>query len=248
MEASSFKTIRKLWTDYYPENEPAKNLSIEDLVSLEEQALIPFPYCYTFFDFKMDTMLFVSKSFDAIYGLSPEEIYEAAQLPFEHVHPDDKTAVIKYVQRQWSTFTGPEKKDIRNRIICIENRICSRSGITKHILHQNEVVGFNSDGRPRIVLSRFIDTNTLHRAKDNRYVSYFVYNRESNEIEDQHKTLIEAQQPIELTNSEQKVQALVQQGLTSKDIAEKLEVSVQTVRTHRKNIRSKQRRTNNANS
>ena len=248
MEASKFKTIRKLWTDYYPEKEPAKNLSIEDLVSLEEQALLPFPYCYTFFDFKTDTMLFASQSFGNIYGFSADEIYEAPQLPFEHVHPEDKPAVVQYVQRQWSTFTGPEKKDIRNRIICIENRIRSRNGITKHILHQNEVVGFNSDGRPRIVLSRFIDTNTLHRAKDNRHVTYFVYNRESNEIEDQHKTLIEAQQPIELTNSEQKVQALVQKGLTSNDIAEKLEISVQTVRTHRKNILSKQRKTNNANS
>ncbi|MFP8489726.1 hypothetical protein ACKGJO_11620 [Gracilimonas sp. Q87] len=49
MEASSFKNIRKLWTDYYPEKEPVQNLSVEDLVSLEEQALIPFPYCYTFF-------------------------------------------------------------------------------------------------------------------------------------------------------------------------------------------------------
>ncbi len=244
MVASSFKTIRKLWTDYYPEKEPVKNLSIEDLVSLEEQALIPFPYCYTFFDFKTDTLLFASKSFDNIYGLSPEEIYEAAQLPFEHVHPEDKPAVIQYVQRQWSTFTGPEKKDIRNRIICIENRICSRSGITKHILHQNEVVGFNSDGRSRIVLSRFIDTNTLHQAKDNRYVSYFVYNRDSNEIEDQHKTLIKAHQRVALTESEQRIQNMVQQGLTSKDIAEKLDISVQTVRTHRKNIRSKQREGN----
>lgn len=241
MEASSFRPIRKLWTDYYPEKESSINLSIEDLVSLEEQTLIPYPYCYTFFDLKTDTMLFVSNTFNNIYGLSPEEIYEAAQLPFEHVHPEDKPAVIKYVQRQWSTFTGPKKKDIRNRIICIENRICSRSGITRHILHQNEVVGFNSDGRPRIVLSRFIDTNTLHQATDNRYVSYFVYNRVTNKIEDEHKTLVDPQPELSLTESEQRIQKMIQQGMTSKEMADELEVSVQTVRTHRKNIRFKQR-------
>ncbi|HKK24967.1 MAG TPA: LuxR C-terminal-related transcriptional regulator [Gracilimonas sp.] len=241
MDTTDFKVIRKLWTDYYSENEPTESMSIEDLVALEEQALIPFPYCYTFFDFATDTMLFASKSFETIYGLPPEEIYEAAQLPFEQVHPEDKPAVLKYVQRQWSTFTGPEKMDIRNRIICIENRICTRNGITKHILHQNEVVGFTGEGKPRIVLSRFIVTNTLHQASDNRYVSYFVYNRETNEIEDQHKTLISTQQEVPLTESEQRIQNMIQQGLTSKEMAGELKVSVQTVRTHRKNIRSKQR-------
>lgn len=241
MDTTDFKVIRKLWTDYYSENEPTESMSIEDLVTLEEQALIPFPYCYTFFDFASDTMLFVSRGFETIYGLSPEEIYEATQLPFEQVHPEDKPAVIKYVQRQWSTFTGPEKMDIRNRIICIENRICSRGGITKHILHQNEVVGFTEEGKPRIVLSRFIETNTIHKAKDDRYVSYFVYNRETNAIEDQHKTLIDPQPDVPLTESEQRIQTMLQKGLTSKEMADKLEVSVQTVRTHRKNIRSKQR-------
>lgn len=246
MEATNYKTIRKLWTDYYSEKEIAKNLSLKNLISVEDQTLIPFPYCYTFYDMKASSLMYVSPNFKKIYALSPKEIYEGEHLPFEHVHIDEKTAVVQYIQRQWNTFSGSKRKSIKGRIACIENRICSRDGLVKHILHQNEVVGYTSEDKPRIVLSRFIDTSPLHRAADNRYVSYFVYNRETNEIEDQHKTLISASQSPRLTESEQKIQEMIEQGLTSKDIALKLDISVQTVRTHRKNIRSKQREVSDA--
>lgn len=182
------------------------------------------------FDCYTKKFVFVSDNIPELYGLDSHRLFIDGHQPvIEVVHPDDiyyGLLVRKKIYSILSSFSNEEKMDYK---AIHEMRVRNLRGEYIRIIEQEQVIETDKSGNIWLMLS-VIDVDASHESE---IVKSHLYNFKTGEqiFIDLSDTLNEP-----LTNRELEVLRLMKQGSLSKEIANTLKVSINTVNTHRRNI------------
>ena len=182
------------------------------------------------FDCYTKKFVFVSDNIPELYGLDSHRLFLAAHHPvIEAEHPHDihyGLLVRKKIYSILSSFSNEEKMDYK---AIHEMRVRNLRGEYIRIIEQEQVIESDKSGNIWLMLS-VIDVDASHESE---IVKSHLYNFKTGEqiFIDLSDTLNEP-----LTNRELEVLRLMKQGSLSKEIANTLKVSINTVNTHRRNM------------
>lgn len=178
---------------------------------------------------------FASGNFSLIFGYDPvsiETIREQGDLLEERIHPDDRLQLVEY-QIEHGLFIyslPPEERNEYQQIF--QYRMLNAHGEYVNVISRQQVVEKDRSGKAWIIMGIMdispdqILSKTIKRT---------VVNRETGEIVPPRQVL----SGKHLTRREKEILLLIRQGFLSKEIADKLNLSIHTVNNHRKNILEK---------
>ena len=174
--------------------------------------------------------VFLSDKFGHYYYVT-EYIETSQELNIENlVHPDDLEVVRRIDKKVWEFLdTLPEEEKLTYKYI-YEMRILDRGKYVR-MIYQMRLLAFKDDNFLAIGM---IDLAPEQSA--NTSVRFQIKNCLTDEIV---PFVIESATDALLTPREREILALAKEGMFSKEISEKLNISIHTVNRHRQNILEK---------
>lgn len=197
---------------------------------------------YSVFDMDKNAYLLKSSKFKRLLGyVNPEDI-ENDDLELFHriIHPDDLSFVMETENEAYNFYKNlpaSEKKDYK---LVYDFRVKNASGIYMRFIHQFIVLEQDRSGKSWLAL--IVTDLIAERATDDRPQRRMINIRSgklhlfNNDDSYNSATL--------LTKRETEILGLIAQGLDSRDISDRLFISVNTVNNHRQNILIKTRSEN----
>ena len=174
--------------------------------------------------------VFLSDKFGHYYYVT-EYIETSQELNIENlVHPDDLEVVRRIDKKVWEFLdTLPEEEKLTYKYI-YEMRILDRGKYVR-MIYQMRLLAFKDDNFLAIGM---IDLAPEQSA--NTSVRFQIKNCLTDEVV---PFTIETATDVLLTPREREILALAKEGMFSKEISEKLNISIHTVNRHRQNILEK---------
>ena len=174
--------------------------------------------------------VFLSDKFGHYYYVT-EYIEPPQELNIENlVHPDDLEVVRRIDKKVWEFLdTLPEEEKLTYKYI-YEMRILDRGKYVR-MIYQMRLLAFKDDNFLAIGM---IDLAPEQSA--NTSVRFQIKNCLTDEVV---PFAIESATDVLLTPREREILALAKEGMFSKEISEKLNISIHTVNRHRQNILEK---------
>jgi DNA-binding CsgD family transcriptional regulator len=195
------------------------------------------------FDLFKKTHVYTSISYKNRLGLSDE--FSNGLDGFERImHPDDRFIVTKSGYHFMKMVLKADREELRNYKLIYDFRIRTMaSGVENHdksdinwirMTEQQSVLEFDKKGNPWLALSIMNISPDQNSERPGR-------SRLINQITEQviDYTAKSESSIFNLSVRETEILRLISKGLSSKQIADKLFISVHTVNTHRQNIISK---------
>ena len=178
--------------------------------------------------------VFLSDKFGHYYYVTEyvtEDIQASDELNIEKlVHPDDLEVVRRIDKKVWEFLdTLPEEEKLTYKYI-YEMRVLDRGKYVR-MIYQMRILAFKDDN--------FLGMGIIDLAPEqsaNTSVRFQIKNCLTDEVV---PFAIESATDTLLTPREREVLALAKQGMFSKEISEKLNISIHTVNRHRQNILEK---------
>lgn len=192
-------------------------------------------YYYFIFIPPLRQIEFASDSISSVLGYDPKEF--TIEMMVEHIHPEDlpyftdfEAAVVNFKMN-----LPPDK--IMKYKSRYNYRLRKKSGEYIHILQQSVTVQTDEEGAA--IRNLVIHTDISHLKEDNKKsLSFIGLEGEPSFIDYQlEKRFIKSESIF--TDREKEILALLSQNYSTKEIADTLFISAQTVGTHRKNIHAK---------
>ena len=174
--------------------------------------------------------VFLSDRFGHYYYVT-EYIETSQELNIENlVHPDDLEVVRRIDKKVWEFLdTLPEEEKLAYKYI-YEMRVLDRGKYVR-MIYQTRLLAFKDDN---FLAMGMIDLAPEQSA--NTSVRFQIKNCLTDEVV---PFTIESATDVLLTPREREILALAKEGMFSKEISEKLNISVHTVNRHRQNILEK---------
>ena len=186
--------------------------------------------CLYVIDFSQNSITF-AKGFEAFLGYKDDMISLGTYL--EKVHPDDIDLVGR-IGAATIEHTHRNPKENKDNVLYISFRIRNSENEYIKVLSQSSVLELDQDGQ---MISSLIKVSDLSFLEDGEVVRYkFV--AENLDQEDFKRKIYQGNNNL-FTKRELDIIKKIAKGLTSKEIAETLEISRHTVATHRKKIMKK---------
>ena len=174
--------------------------------------------------------VFLSDRFGHYYYVT-EYIEPPQELNIENlVHPDDLEVVKRIDKKVWEFLdTLPEEEKLAYKYI-YEMRVLDRGKYVR-MIYQTRLLVFKDDN---FLAMGMIDLAPEQSA--NTSVRFQIKNCLTDEVV---PFVIESATDVLLTPREREILALAKEGMFSKEISEKLNISIHTVNRHRQNILEK---------
>lgn len=178
---------------------------------------------------------FASDNFAHLFGYNPawiKTIWKQGDLLEERIHPDDRKQLMEY-QIEHGQFIYSLPQEERNDYQQIfQIRMLNARQEYVNVVSRQQVILKDKSEKAWIIMG--VMDISPDQMPANR-IKRTVINRKTGEI------LVSATLPAEelLTKREIEILVLIRQGLLSKEIAYKLNLSIYTVNNHRKNIMAK---------
>ena len=174
--------------------------------------------------------VFLSDKFGHYYYVT-EYIETSQELNIENlVHPDDLEVVRRIDKKVWELLdTLPEEEKLAYKYI-YEMRVLDRGKYVR-MIYQMRLLAFKDDN---FLAMGMIDLAPEQSA--NTSVRFQIKNCLTDEVV---PFTIETATDVLLTPREREILALAKEGMFSKEISEKLNISIHTVNRHRQNILEK---------
>ena len=174
--------------------------------------------------------VFLSDRFGHYYYVT-EYIETSQELNIEKlVHPDDLEVVRRIDKKVWEFLdTLPEEEKLTYKYI-YEMRVLDRGKYVR-MIYQTRLLAFKDDN---FLAMGMIDLAPEQSA--NTSVRFQIKNCLTDEVV---PFAIESATDVLLTPREREILALAKEGMFSKEISEKLNISIHTVNRHRQNILEK---------
>lgn len=188
---------------------------------------------YAVYDMSKDNYLLASAEQKKLFGEEQKgknQNYGTAIL-YQNIHPDDLHFVLEtdsMVYRFFSQLPSAEKKDYK---LVYNFRVKNTEGFYRHYIHQSIILEQDKNGRAWLVL---IITDLLSEQVTDKRLQRRMINMKTGKLHlfnDQ-----ESNSELLLTKRETEVLSLIERGYDSKNISNKLCISVNTVNNHRQNI------------
>lgn len=185
------------------------------------------------FDCCTKKFVFVSDNIPQSYGIDPERLFINGHEPvLEIIHPGDIHYGLLVRKKIYSLLSSLSAEEKMKHKMVHEMRVKNVRGEYIRIIEQEQAIELDKSGNIWLMLS-VIDVDASHESE---ITKSHLYNFETGEqiFIDLSDTLEES-----LTNRELSVLQLMKQGLLSKEIAHSLNVSINTINTHRQNCKLK---------
>lgn len=168
-----------------------------------------------------------------LFGLTVEDFLKKGHDPaFDLIHPDDVELIVLTRKKAYQLLEALPVEEVKEYKLVHEFRFRNIQGNYVRITEQEQVIELDSDGVIRLMLSVFnIDAGDAKEP-----VRSHIYNFKKGE-----QIFIELSDTLEepLTLRETEILKLIRNGLLSKEISDRLGISVNTVNVHRQNIFNK---------
>ena len=178
---------------------------------------------------------FASENFSDLFGYHPasiKTIRKQGDLLEERIHPDDRVQLTEF-QIEHGQFIYSLPPECRNDYQqTFQIRILNSMQQYVNVISRHQVLQKDKNGKAWIIMG--VMDISPDQTLSNK-VRRTVINRKTGEI----ITAALMPEELQLTNREKEVLLLIRQGLLSKEIADRLSISIYTVNNHRKNILAK---------
>jgi DNA-binding CsgD family transcriptional regulator len=196
-------------------------------------------------DYQTQKYLYVSKECKSILGYTAESIIEKGHPWFlSKLHKDDLLAFTKPVFESFVNYTRSlPLSEIKNSRFSINYRICRNDGSYIQLFDQHIILEADNSGNPLLVFGVCTDI-TAHKSDTKVVFSISQFDDNLG-----FKTISSESFPetaMILSKREKEILSLIQQGYTSKLIADHLCISIYTVRAQRRNLLEKTKSSNAA--
>jgi DNA-binding CsgD family transcriptional regulator len=239
---NTFEAFRKLWNNYNLK-EKAEEFDMMHKNSPLLLTMTTFKdFCVVVVDISTMEYLYVSPSIELLFGWTVEE-YMQGTVRFFHdkIHIDDKPGLItmgKIFNDYYVSLPMNERKNYQG---FGDYRICKKDGTYTRLLQRDTILKTDEYGGMMLLLvsATAIDN---YKMNDRHYCK--VTNGKESIL---YRLSVPESQIFELeklNKRELEIALLISSGFTSEEIAEKLYVSLYTVKTHRRNIFDKLHVTN----
>jgi DNA-binding CsgD family transcriptional regulator len=186
------------------------------------------------FDISKRQIAFYSSNYGKLLGYNPSDYEESGQYFFDaKIHPDDKLKLSLNgitTLKLYDNFTRDEKL---NHKLINEYRILNAQNQYIRLVEQHQILELDKKGQIWLLMS-IVDISPNQENFDGINSQLFNF-RTGNIIP--LETTQKAQ--IELTKRETEILKLIKSGYLSKEISNKLSISVHTVNTHRQRFLEK---------
>lgn len=178
---------------------------------------------------------FASDHFSRLFGYRPDwiqTIWKQGDLLEDRIHPDDRSQMAEY-QIEHGLFIyslSPESRNDYQQVFQIRMLNAKRQYV--NVISRQQVIQTDRNGKAWIVMGK-MDISPDQIPSDK--VKRTVINGRTGEI----LTAYSAAEEKQLTVREMEILSLIRRGLLSKEIADRLNISIHTVNNHRKNILEK---------
>jgi DNA-binding CsgD family transcriptional regulator len=217
-------------------------LKTESIINLLKRLSVLENSTFTVYDMNRKNYLLKSPNFKQALGFIKPEDIENDDMDLFHklIHPDDLPFVMETENRAFAFFGGlppAEKKDYK---LVYDFRVKNTSGIYMRFIHQLTVLEQDRNGKTWLLLivTDLISERALESIPHRRMININTGKLCLFEDDDDFQT------DTLLTKRENQVLKLLSQGLDSRDISERLFISVNTVNNHRQKILNKTRTDN----
>jgi DNA-binding CsgD family transcriptional regulator len=193
---------------------------------------------------------FLSRNFTSVFGYSRKLFIEGdLQFLIKHIHPEDLHAFTFFAET--ATLNATPWKEAKEKAV---HECCSRikhyNGKWIWINQKVIVLSVTPDRHIDIALLLFDDCTAAKQAELNQHTSLIEKSRKKSKLLEllasvtnvetkREKLLMGVDKHPSLTPREKEIMKLVSQGLSSKEVANKLFISKHTVESHRKHILQK---------
>ena len=197
---------------------------------------------YAIYDMNRGNYLLKSKEQKKLFGATEinDNLTDDTEAQFQNIHPDDLAFVLEtenMTYRFFSQLPAGEKKDYK---LVYDFRIKNMEGIYLRYMHQTIILEQDKNGTSwlSLVISDLLSEKTENKKPQRRMINIktgklHLFNNND-----------ECNSPVLLTKRETEILSLVGRGYDSRNISEKLFISVNTVNNHRQNILHKTRTEN----
>jgi len=229
------QSVLSVWTESMkiPKNRGLPFENVSDLVATIFNAGEHYFFILNFFGIQIE---YIHPTVEEILGCKPEDF--SFEFIFAKMHPEDATQIQLKESAAIEFFYNripPEKIPFYKSSYTF--RISDSKGGWKHILHQSIALQTTEEGRIHHVLSVHTDISFLNPLPDNRISFIGIQGEPSFYALSTHPdTILEPEADIRISSREKEIVRLLAKGLSSKQIAIQLEISKNTVNTHRRNL------------
>ncbi len=178
---------------------------------------------------------FASDNFSSVFGYNLTDIKtirKQGDLLEERIHPNDRVQILEY-QIEHGQFIYSLPQEERNDYLQIfQIRMLNARQQYVNVISRQQVIEKDKNGKAWIIMGMIdISPDQILSEKIKRT----VLNRKTGEI----LTSLPIPAEKKLTKREKEILLLISQGFLSKEIADRLKISIYTVNNHRKNILEK---------
>ncbi len=214
------------------------NLHISNYNRMDE--LLPHdPRFYVLLNLHTMEYDFLGSAQEALTGYSNDEVAKRGlKFLMEQMHPDDAPYIARDAYQRFSEMALQEPVSQRKNLLLHENyRFRHKDGEWLHLIEHVWIVKLDDDGNPHMTLSHVYQLPSINPFRGNILIKKL-------QADNTYKTLYSQTYPrseeaINVSPREVEIVQLIARGLKGKEIADRLHISYETVRTHRKNILSK---------
>lgn len=176
---------------------------------------------------------FASGSFADIFGFNPSyinNIQQQGDILEERIHPNDRDKMLD-IQIKHGRFIyslpSQERNDYRNTF---QFRMLNARGLYVNVVSRQQVIETDQNGKAWIIMG-MMDISPDQTLYDD--IRYSSCNLKTGQIV---TAPVLSTMEATLSEREREILQMISQGLLSKEIADKLSISIHTVNNHRKNI------------
>ena len=186
------------------------------------------------FDLNEVRIAFFSRNYAHLLGYSREEFEELNYAFFEaKIHPDDKHILATFGLSTLKLFRELSADEKLNHKAVYEFRMLNSEGKYVRVIDQYQLLELDAIGQIWLMMST-IDLSPNQDEESS--VKCQIHNFRTGKV---IASGVESKPALELTKRELEILRLVKQGLLSKEISDKLFISVHTVNTHRQRLLEK---------
>jgi len=192
---------------------------------------------YYIADMLEERFVYLSESVESIFGIAKEagEKMHAAQFMGQITHPEDLPAVLEISEKFFSFIETQSKEKLADIKMLRSFRLKNLKGEYKKIIDHVSVLEVNQNQR----VTKFFGAISLApMVSDFDITSAIILDTTNGKELSSFNLKNEAAQAV-LTKREIQIMRLLAVGFKNREVAEKLDISILTVQTHRKHIMSK---------
>jgi len=187
-------------------------------------------------DIYENTPLYVSDTLFNSFNLESSTLKENITNLINYIHPADFNILAELKFSNFCFLLNLPVSEKLDYKYIYQYRVKASEDNYLWVIEQQQVLRLDNNENVRITLS-VIDISP-NQTKENQVENY-IFNYKTGKTILPTKTDIDISRKVFLTERETEILSLIQTGLLSKEISEKLSISFNTVNTHRQNILKK---------